>query len=168
MWFPDRRDIFKPDGVERAININLSFDGRALHGDLRWSETVVNLFTQIARRLKSFYALGYVQREVIANRGISFDGRSEPSPTYPGMWWLGLTDKPTWLVWFGAGYGHEIGQHLDPTKIEKYPEGLIIRNGPEPMDIDQLRKTFPSLPSFLIAQRIGDKYHPAKRIPSLR
>ena len=166
--FPDWRDIFKPDDAERAINIDLSFDGRALHGDVRWSETVVALFTQIARRLKSFYALGYVQREVVVRRNIGFDSRTEPSPTLPGKWWLGLPEEPTWLVWFGAEYAREIEKHLDPIIIQKYPEGLFLKLGPEPMDKGQLSGVFPLLPSRLIAQKIGDKYHPAKRIPSLK
>jgi len=129
---------------------------------------VVALFTQIARRLKSFYALGYVQREVIVRRSIWFDGRTEPCPTLPGKWWLGLPDEPAWLIWVGAEYAREIEKHLDPIRIQQYPEGLFLKLGPEPMDKDQLREVFPLLPSHLVAQKIGDKYYPAKRIPSLK
>jgi hypothetical protein len=54
-----------------------------------------------------------------------------------------------------------------PYHFRNIVRGLFMRYGEEPMDKDLLRKVFPSLPSSLIAQKIGDEYHPANQIPSL-
>ena len=62
----------------------MDFDGRALHADAAWCETIVQLFVELARKLKAFYAIGYVQRNVIVRRSVWFDGQSEPSPTLWG------------------------------------------------------------------------------------
>ena len=82
--FPDKRDKFRPPGAERSIHLSMDFDGRALHADAAWCETIVQLFVELARKLKAFYAIGYVQRNVIVRRSVWFDGQSEPSPTLRG------------------------------------------------------------------------------------
>ena len=168
VFFPDWRDEFKPEGVERAIHLSLRIDGRALHSDVRWCETIVNLFRVIATRLRAFYAMGYVQRDVIArNRRIFMDGKSEGDPTLPGKWWLGLPPRPTWLAWFGGGYAREVEKSLPQTTTSTTPEGLLLRLGAEPLDRDELRGLFPPLPLDLVARTEGNDFTAASRIPSL-
>ena len=151
--FPDWRDTFRPPGVERAVNISLRIDGRAIHSDNRWCETVVTLFWAIALRLRAFYAMGYVQRDVIARRNIWFDGKSENSPMLEGRWWLGLPPTPTWLSWFGGGYAQEVASSLSGFAPAITANGILLRLGADPMDRDQLASLFPILPQALIAQK---------------
>ena len=56
--FPDKRDKFRPPGAERSIHLSMDFDKRALHADAAWCETIVQLFVELARKLKAFYASG--------------------------------------------------------------------------------------------------------------
>jgi hypothetical protein len=165
--FPDRRDQYKPEGAERAVHLSMNLDGRALTADSRWCETVVSLTLELARKLKAFYALGYVQRNVIARRGIWFDGKSEPSPTLPGKWWLGLPQRPAWLVWFGAGYAEVLQANLEHMASAITPDGMLLRFGQKPMDSDELTGVFPLLPRFLIAREEGETHKPAQEIPRL-
>ncbi|HZM91546.1 MAG TPA: hypothetical protein VFF31_33805 [Blastocatellia bacterium] len=168
VFFPDWRDKFRPEGVDRAIHLAVSIDGRALHSDPRWCETVVTLFGAIARRLRAFYAMGYVQRDVIARtRSIWFDGKTEGDPIIPGRWWLGLPPMPTWLTWFGAGYAREVEKSLPQHATSITPEGILLRLGAEPLDRDELRGSFPRLPEDLVARKEGNDFRAASRIASL-
>jgi len=165
--FPDQRDLYKPERAGSAINLSMDFDGRALHGDSRWSETVVSVFIELARNLKAFYAIGYVQRNVIARRGIWFDGKSEASPTLPGRWWLGLPPTPGWLMWFGAGYARVLRDSVARLASTQTPDGILLRQGLKPMDCDELKGVLPLLPRNLIALADGENYKPAQEIPLL-
>lgn len=162
--FPDFRDKFRPPSVERAIEISLSIDGRAIHADNRWCETVVTLFGAIASRLRAFFGMGYVQRDVIARRSIFLDGKSENSPTLGGKWWLGLPPTPTWLAWFGVGYAREVESSVSGFAPMITSDGILLRMGNDPMDRDQLAGLFPILPSDLIAQKQRDPINPASTI----
>jgi len=166
IFFPDKRDKFRPSHVARSIHLSMDFDGRALHGDTGWCETIVRLFLEVARTLGSFYAIGYVQRNVIARRGIWFDSISEPSPTLPGRWWLGLPPTPVWLMWFGGGYARYL-EALKRVASTVTLEGMSFRQGSSPMDRDELRENFPNLPRLLFAEIEGDEYLPAREIPDL-
>jgi hypothetical protein len=128
--FPDKQDKFRPPRAERSIHLSMDFDGRALHADAAWCETIVRLFLELARTLESFYAISYVQRNVIAGRGICFDGQSEPSPTLPGRWWFGLPSDPVWLMWFGGGYARHL-EGLKTVASTVTPEGMLFRQGSE-------------------------------------
>ena len=166
VFFPDKRDKFKPSRAERSIHLSMDFDGRALHAHAGWCETIVRLFVELARALGSFYAIGYVQRNVIARRGIWFDGESEPSPTLRGRWWLGLPPNPVWLMWFGGGYARRL-ESLKADASTVTAEGMLFRQGSLPMDRDELIGTFPDLPAMLFAQIEDDEYLPAQEIPDL-
>jgi hypothetical protein len=184
IFFPDKRT--KPKNVGRAIRIELDFDGRALHSDSRWSETVILLFREMSKKLGAFYGSGHVERNVIAARNkLWFDNNSEDSPFPKGRWWFGLPPGPTWLAWFGGPYKIELKQFLKEQSTEIMDEGLFLCLGAEPMDVDQLEGIFPSLPSRFLAilgevypkepeivrdhdewiRRISPK--PAERIPDL-
>ncbi|HKE60285.1 MAG TPA: hypothetical protein VKB46_26415, partial [Pyrinomonadaceae bacterium] len=162
--FPNRKHD-PPPGAKLRIHLSLSFDGRALLAMPAWSETVVKLFVEVARQMRAFYGLGYVQRNVIARRSIGFDGRSEPSPTLPGQWWLGLPAKPTWLAWFGGGYARALAASLRDVASAQMPEGILLRHGDAPRDVDELTGLFPLLPPALFAEKDGDQYRPAEFIP---
>lgn len=164
--FPDQREPSKV-GAKRAIHMSIDIDGRALDTEPAWCETVVKLFGELARKLRAFYGLGYVQRNVIARRTILLDGKSEGSPTLPGGWWLGLPPAPTWLAWFGAGYRNALEESLNDRQSLNTPEGILLRLGDTPLDRDQLNGIFPVLPQSLFASWDGNQFQPAPVIPEL-
>jgi hypothetical protein len=167
--FPDRRDVHKPKRAGRAVSMSLSFDGRALHGDARWCETVVLLFVKLSERLEAFYATGFVERGVIAGRGgVGYDAKSETTPLPRGTWWFGVPSNPTWLAWFGKPYMTLVEKSLNTQLSERTSSGIFLRMGREPMDIDQLRGVFPRLPSRVLAKMDEEKMGiPAEFIPNL-
>jgi hypothetical protein len=166
IFFPDQREQYDSKRVNPGV-LSLSFDGSILHVNRRWYETVVTLFTEIAQTFDAFYALGYVQRDVIVHRGkIWLDGRSESGPILPGRWWMGLSPTPTWLAWFGEWYARELEPFLTTAAAIRTPEGIFLRLGPEPLDRDQLREVFPSLPPYLLVQQAGAEYKPAEKLPN--
>ena len=164
--FPDQRDQYKPERAERALHLSMDFDGRALRADARWCETTVRLFSEVAESLRAFYAVGYVQRNVIAGRSIWFDGKSE-SVTLSGRWWLGLPPTPAWLAWFGAGYAQELRDHLSSVASTIKQDGIFLRLGAQPMDCDELKGVFPRSPDSLLAEQEGENHKPARKIPRL-
>jgi hypothetical protein len=164
--FPDQREP-RLAGVKRAIHFSMSVDGRALDAEPAWRETVVRLFVELARRLRAFYGVGYVQRNVIARRSIFFDTQSEGSPTLPGRWWLGLPPTPTWLAWFGAGYRNALEASVKDRASLNTPEGILFRLGDAALDVDQLYGIFPPVPRSLFAQWDGNQFQPAQVIPEL-
>ena len=164
--FPDQRDRFRPAGVERAICLSVDFDGRALDTNPAWCETVVNLFLEVARQLRAFYGHGYVQRNVIGGRSVWFDQQSEGAPTVRGRWWLGLPPWPTWLAWFGGGYGRLLKSSMADPAIH-FPEGIFLRCGDTPLAIDELTSVYPQLRQFLYPQFDGNNFVAAQMIPEL-
>lgn len=164
--FPDKREP-RIIGEKRAIHLALSIDGRALDAEPAWCETVVKLFVELARKLRAFYGLGYVQRNIIAGRTIWFDGKGEGSPTLPGRGWLGLPPAPVWLAWFGAGYRNAVEASLNDRQSLKTQEGILLRLGDAPLDRDQLNGVFPRLPQSLFAVWDGNQFQPAPVIPAL-
>jgi hypothetical protein len=101
----------------------------------------VNLFIEVARKLRAFYANGSVGRNV----------------TVRGRWWLGLPPAPTWLVWFGAGYRNALEASLEDRVSVNTPQGILLRHGAAPLDIDQLSGVFPSLPQSLFTEFDGSR-----------
>ena len=146
--FPDQRDP-QITGAKRAIHLSMAFDSRALYADAGWRETVVKLFTELARKLRAFYAVGSVGWNV----------------TVSGHWWLGLPPAPTWLAWFGAGYRAALESQLQGVVSLNLPEGILLRHGNVPLEIDQLRDVFPLLPASLFTEFDGSRA--AQVIPDL-
>jgi hypothetical protein len=189
--FPDRRknppERLCPKGGQPAVSVKVSLDGRALDADGRWRDAAVSVFLDVARKLGAFYAGGIVERDVIARRGLWYDGRSE-NLSLGGPWWCGLPETHTWLAWFGNPYRPYVGTVLPDTESPltlPYPpgspaiardleEGLLLQVGKEPRDTDQLRGAFPRLPAELLAREEADdgiggtkRRTPAKVIPQL-
>lgn len=161
IFFPPLMENDKPSGAYSCIHISLSFDGRALHQDTRWCETIVNLFLKAAKALNAFYAAGYVLRNVIAKRSIWFDGKSEDSPMPRSKWWLGIPNVPTWLAWYGRPYKPLVEKAVGAAITQETTEGVFIRLGTEPMDRDQLKKIAPSLPSTFLVRYDSSAEDPA-------
>jgi hypothetical protein len=138
--FPDQREP-QIIGAKRPIHLSIDVDNRALEGNAAWCETVVNLFIEVARKLRAFYANGSVGRNV----------------TVRGRWWLGLPPAPTWLVWFGAGYRNALEASLEDRVSVNTPQGILLRHGAAPLDIDQLSGVFPSLPQSLFTEFDGSR-----------
>lgn len=152
VFFAERHDIDIPLGASLCSTVYMSFDGRALHGDARWCETVVTLFLTIAKSLEAFYATGYVLRNVIAKRNTWFDNKSEESPLPKSRFWLGIPDEPTWLSWFGAAYKPLVEEALKKICTQNTDEGIFVRLGYEPMDKDELQGLAPMLPPELLVR----------------
>lgn len=154
--FPDQRERYpsgQPVGIPGAtkcIRIDIDFDGRALHGDARWSSAVVDLLRSTAEQLEAFYAAGYVRRNVIAKRSLWFDDESEDC-SMPFSDFTGLPAKPTWLAWFGPSYARHVAEHLQGCAERRSGGAWFFQGGPEPMDADELAARFPSLPRTLLA-----------------
>ncbi|MHC5059290.1 MAG: hypothetical protein ACYTKD_31945 [Planctomycetota bacterium] len=147
------------------MKIQVSLDGRALDADRRWRDAAVSVFLGVARKLGAFYAGAIVERDVIARRGLWYDGRSE-NLSLGGPWWCGLPETHTWLAWFGKPYRPYVGSDLpDPASPQTLPhsrgspaitkdfkKGLLLQVGKEPRDTDQLRGAFPRIPAELLAR----------------
>lgn len=165
---PDKRET--PEGCGRVIALNLYFDGRALHGDPKWLEAVVTLFVELSEKLRAFNAVGFVERGVIASRGsISYDADSEHPPISLAFgWWYGLQRAPTWLAYFGKPYMLEVDDSLRQWNPTKTSNGIFLRLGTEPMDLQQLWGKAPEFSSKLLA-RLNDEGRsaPAEFMPDL-
>jgi hypothetical protein len=154
-FFPDKRTKY-PDGrpagtpgTKRCTEISLTFDGRALHSDERWSSAVVGLFSAVASRLGAFYAAAHVQRNVIIKRSLWYDAAAERLPM-PFSSFAGLPPVPTWLAWFGRPYAPHVADSVGAVAQQTKDGAWFFRGGPEPMDLDQLANCFPSLPARLV------------------
>lgn len=172
--FPDKRETLtretadvvqlRPPRAGRAIRVSTNWDGRALHEDARWCETVVAAFRNVARHLGAFYGAAYVNRNVVIKRGrVGYAPDSESFALQRSSWWLGIPPKPTWLAWFGEPYRDVVQSYL-PT-AERFPEGLLLRHGTEPMDIDELEGRMPELPAEVLA---GPEIETFKHVGNLR
>ena len=154
--FPDRRTHY-PSGepVDHigpgCTKLGLSFDGRVLHADPTWTQSVVELLSTLAGELRAFYAAAVVRRNVIARRQLWFDERSERSPI-PFSAFTGLPPTPTWLAWFGPTYVPLV-EEVFGDRAQAVGEALFFRGGPAPMDADELAEVFPLLPTALVSSR---------------
>jgi hypothetical protein len=168
--FPDPRDDFRPSRLGRAVRLSTALDARPLHRDPDMSDAVVELFAHVADGLGAFYAGGCVERDVIMRRGrVGYDSRSESGPMPRSKWWVGLPALPTWLAWFGDPYRQLLEGRLIGGNVTQRRSGLLLRCGPEPMDVDELRDgTFPDLPSELLAtRRVDSTIDPMARITTV-
>ncbi len=163
--FPDRRGDRRPHRLGRVARVSTTVDARPLHRDPRACAAVVDLFAEVAGEFGAAYAAGCVLRDAIVRRGrVTYDARSETAPLPRSRWWVGLPARPTWLAWFGHSYRALVATRLDGTTAVARPPGLLLRCGPEPMDVDQLRRVFPDLPAELLAvRRPGSTVDPAAR-----
>lgn len=146
--------IKRPGKAERA-EISLDFDGRAICGDERWRETLVSLFVELSKALGAFYAQGYVERGVVFSRGRIWISSSTEHYPLPGGGWWGIPSTPTWLAWFGTAYKPLVQDSLRRQEAFPYPEGIFLRLGTEPADLDQLRGVQLNLPARLLAGVVG-------------
>jgi hypothetical protein len=164
--FPDRRADRRPARLGRVVRLSTTLDARPLHRDPATSDAVVDLFADVAAAFGASYAAGCVLRDAMMRGGrASYDMRSEAAPLPRSRWWVGLPALPTWLAWFGDPYRALVESLLDHMAATDGPRGLLLRCGPEPMDVDQLRDAAPKLPSELLAtRRPGSTDDPAARI----
>jgi hypothetical protein len=170
----------QPDPAQ-PVQIDVAFDGRVLEANAQARGAVVGLFTGAARRLVAFYAAGYVERNWIVQRRALFgDGSTEMLSITKTSFWDGFPQFPVWLTWFGRPYASRVRQSLTGFPMAEYPEGLALRIGELPQDLDQLTGTYPSLPVELSRQAAepprmspgiqttNDWSTPARRVLDLR
>lgn len=139
----------RPDPAQ-PVQIDVAFDGRVLESSAQARDAVVALFTGAARRLVAFYAAGYVERNwIIQRRALFGDGSEEMLSITKKSFWDGFPQFPVWLTWFGRPYRSRVRQSLTGYPAEEYPEGLALRIGDLPQDLDQLAGRYPTLPAEL-------------------
>jgi hypothetical protein len=141
----------RKEGQESRAQISLDFDGRALDADERWRETCVLLFGRLAASLGAFYAHGYVIRNVHLIRGGYGIGPDTESYPIPGGGWWGIPPTPTWVVWFGGPYRALLEDRLRRQEATISAEGILLRFGQEPADLDHLRDVSLGIPPELVA-----------------
>ncbi|TMI29511.1 hypothetical protein E6H29_11205 [Candidatus Bathyarchaeota archaeon] len=150
--FTPRRNVVKESPILQEVHVSLDFDGRVLQTKGEWCDKIVTLFGELAKYLKAFYACAYIERGVIASRrGLGYDGESEHYPLPRGRW-VGVPSTPTWLSWFGGPYKSLVEESLKGAGCESSPEGILVRIGPWPMDLDELQGKMVRLPDELVAK----------------
>lgn len=170
----------KPDPAQ-PVQIDVAFDGRVLEDDAQARDAVVALFAGAARQLVAFYAAGYVERNWIVQRRALFgDGSTEMLSITRTSFWDGFPQFPVWLTWFGRPYASRVRQAITGFPVAEHPEGLALRIGELPQDLDQLTGRYPSLPIELSRQATApqqmspglqtnnDWSTPARRVLDLR
>jgi len=164
--FADHRTQFRPARVGSVARLSASVDARPIHRDPARCEALVSFFAIVADDLGAAFGAACVTRDVILRRGREFfDGQSESPPFPRARWWVGLPALPTWLAWFGEPYREMLGGAISDWVIPAPPSGVLARFGPEPMDVDELRGVFPSIPPELLARgRDGATLDPAVRL----
>jgi hypothetical protein len=150
--------------TEQFVRISLNFDRAQFDLDPAWCERTVGLFTDVANNLRAFYGNGYVERYWSTYRGLSGTPSTDHHPAteqYPlpiGHEWYGIPPAPTWLLWLGVPYKELVRESFQNSNNVMLEEGILIRQGPTPMDLDQLQGLAPSFPSRLLAQTIGEPW----------
>jgi hypothetical protein len=151
LWIPSRRPDLGKMQRSRDVTLELNFDGRVIESDPKSCEKIVELFVELARSLKAFYANGYVERGVFASRGgLGYDEESEQYPKPAGRW-KGIPSVPYWLNWFGDPYFGLVKNALDSPEASHFEDGILIRLGAKPRDFDQLRNSHLRLPPELVS-----------------
>jgi hypothetical protein len=150
--FTPRKKVVEESPILQEVHVSLDFDGRVLQTKGEWCDKIVTLFGDLAKYLKAFYACAYIERGVIASRrGLGYDGESEHYPLPRGRW-VGVPSTPTWLSWFGGPYKSLVEESLKGAGCESSPEGILVRIGPWPMDLDELQGKMVRLPDHLVAK----------------
>jgi len=159
--FPDQRATYPsglPTGIKgsrRCSRLSLEFDGRALAQDDRWVAATLDLFHGLTDCLGAFYAAAYVQRGVIAKRGLRYDDASEDVPM-PYSDFTGLPPTRTWLAFFGEAYAAHVRDAVMAAGGVQRAKGWFFRGGETPRDTDQLRGVYPDIAGDLIFELPGE------------
>jgi hypothetical protein len=153
-FFADRRVDRRPARLGRVHRLSAEVDARPLHRDPARCDALVGFFAETAATMGAAFAAGTVVRDAILARGrLSYDVRSEAAPLPRASWWIGLPALPSWLAWYGPAYRDLVRQSLGDAHVQRRPEGLLVRHGPEPMDLDEVLGAAAPLPSELLARR---------------
>lgn len=136
----------------QPISIQMDFDGGYLESNQASRRACIDLFRAVAGDLGCFYAAGHVERNwIVARRNVSSDSQTETLHILKKTEWLGLPPFPVWLSSYGRPYKERVRSSLEGSFEEK-AEGLLLRMGDIPQDLDQLRGRFPVLPADLCRQ----------------
>lgn len=151
LWIPSHRPDLGKLQRSRDVTLELNFDGRVVESDSKSCEKIVELFVELARNLRAFYANGYVERGVFASRGgLGYDEKSEQYPKPAGRW-KGIPSVPYWLSWFGNPYFSLIKNALEGPEAFHFEDGILVRYGAKPRDLDQLQNSHLRLPPELVS-----------------
>jgi hypothetical protein len=137
----------------QPIAIQMDFDGGYLEANAASRRACTDLFRAVAEDLGCFYAAGHVERNwIVARRNLSTDSQTETLHILKKTEWLGLPPFPVWLSWYGGPYKERVRPSLERVSFEENPEGLLLRLGDMPQDVDQVSGRFPGLPADLRRQ----------------
>lgn len=146
----------KPE--EQFVRLALRFDRGVLNDNPNSCEEVVKLFVEVSRNLRAFYAHAFVERNWSTYRGLSGTPETEQYPLPIGHEWFGIPPAPTWLHWLGHPYVSLVQESLKNVDHSTTEEGIFIRRGATPMDLDQFHGVKLSFPPGLLAQAIEDAW----------
>jgi len=151
----------------RHVHLSTQFDGRPIEADWHWREKLVSLLITMSKSLNAFYAHAYIQRNVVLHgKSVGYDGKTEIYPLPMGIRWKGIPPTPVWLRWFGRPYMDLVRDAFPNMDIQKMPEGLFVRSGKEPLDLDKLGHLTTRLPNNVLAKMGEDRRAgPADLIP---
>jgi hypothetical protein len=137
----------------QPISIQMDFDGGALESNQASRRACIDLFRAVAEDLGCFYAAGHVERNwMVSRRNLSSDSQTEALQILKKTDWLGLPPFPVWLSWYGSPYKEMVRSSLEGFSFEENAEGLLLRVGDIPQDVDRLSGRFPVLPTDLRRQ----------------
>jgi hypothetical protein len=147
-------DAPQANRARRHTLIKLYVNATSIEPELDACDTVVGLFASIAVATNAFFGAGYVERRhALDGRGKLWSvGDTESIPWIHGAWWDGLPSTPTWLSWFGRPYAPLVEDSLDGRAVA-HGEGLLLRNGPVPMHLEEVARLAPRLPRELVEVR---------------
>lgn len=155
---------FKPDNVKLTSQFSLSFDARPFEKDSNWNDVLVNLFIQLSIKLNAYYAMGYVEENIIAKRNSKwYDGYCKTYSLPPLKWWNGIPNSPMWLNWYGKPYIQEVEHSFLNSKILKFDSGFFFKNKEFPATLGNLKGSFPKISENLLAS----SNNPAHFIPNI-
>jgi len=150
------RDCFvaRPSPAKhQPISIQMDFDAGYLESHDAGRRACIDLFCTVAEDLGCFYAAGHVERNwMVSRRNLSSDSQTEALHIVKKTDWLGLPPFPVWLGWYGSPYKEMVRSSLESLSFEEKGEGLLLRLGDTPQDVDQLSGRFPVLPADLRRQ----------------
>ncbi|MFN8629636.1 MAG: hypothetical protein U0838_04740 [Chloroflexota bacterium] len=152
--FAPALDHVEPVGAKRRSIVQVDADATALEAQPAACDLIVRLFAAVADATAAFFGAGYVERRHVVDRQRKLwaTPQSETIPWIHGPWWDGLPLTPTWLSWFGRPYAPLVADSLE-GRAQRIGGGLLVRNGPLPMDVDQAAPVAPRLPAELVEVR---------------
>ena len=166
-----------PDRYSPRHLLTLQIDMGPFENESDFSAKFEDFFRRTAIASNAFFASAIVIRFGVAPNGWPQYMVDDYSLSF-GPWWEGLPSLPYWLGWYGSTYYPLVKEALASVPHAKeFPgQGMLLKLGDFPQNLDELRDKFPQLPKELLllettVQSPGSMrsrtYDSAKQIPDL-